>query len=387
MCSRWHLGVPDDRHGDGQLYIATGTQASSSCFGKAGDLSVSLAALNTSDLSVADHWQIPTSQLVKDSDFGSVPTLFSGTVGGKSLKLVGVANKNGIFYAFDRSNLAAGPVWQVQVAGAAGNPRTTSSIDPAVWDGSTLYEGGGAVTINGTSCKGSVRAINPDDGSFKWQACLTDGSVVGPISAVPGVISVTTGTGGTIVALNASNGAQLFRFKNASGQPYWGGPTIADGRVFANDMNADLVALALPSVATPTPTATPQPGATSYEAESSANILVGGAKVGACSACSGGEKVRFVGNGGTLQFDGVNVASAGSYSLTVDYVDGDAGRTGDMSINGSTAISLTFHGTNDANWNFVQSLTVTVTLKAGTNTVLFSNPSAFAPDFDRITIS
>src|SRR5579859_498351 len=140
------------------------------------------------------------------------------------------------------------------------------------------------------------------------------------------------------------------------------------------------------STPTLTPTPTPNPGTTSYEAESSANTLAGGAKVGSCSACSGGQKVRFVGKGGTLQFNNVSKSAAGSYTLTIYYVDGDAGRAANMSINGGTATSITFHGTNDGNWNFVQSLTVTVNLNAGNNTILFSNPSAFAPDFDRITV-
>ncbi|HLZ58605.1 MAG TPA: alpha-galactosidase [Ktedonosporobacter sp.] len=135
-----------------------------------------------------------------------------------------------------------------------------------------------------------------------------------------------------------------------------------------------------------TPTPTPNPGTTSYEAESSANTLAGGAKVATCSACSGGQKVGFVGKGGTLQFNSVSKSMAGSYTLTIYYVDGDAGRTANMSVNGGTATSITFHGTNDSNWNFVQHLTVTVNLNAGNNTILFSNPTAWAPDFDRITV-
>jgi hypothetical protein len=41
----------------------------------------------------------------------------------------------------------------------------------------------------------------------------------------------------------------------------------------------------------------------SYEAESSANTLAGEAVVANCSACSGGQNVGNVGNGGTLQFN------------------------------------------------------------------------------------
>lgn len=48
---------------------------------------------------------------------------------------------------------------------------------------------------------------------------------------------------------------------------------------------------------------------------------------------------------------------------------------------------MTFHDTNDGNWNTVQSLTVTVNLNAGSgNTIEFSNPSGWAPDIDHITV-
>lgn len=125
----------------------------------------------------------------------------------------------------------------------------------------------------------------------------------------------------------------------------------------------------------------------SYEAEASGNTLAGGAAVSSCSACSGNARVGFVGNGGTLQFNNVNVATAGTYVLTVSYVDGDAGRTAQASINGGTTTTLNFSGTNDGYWNNVQHLSVPIILNAGNNTVLFSNPSGWAPDLDRITIS
>jgi len=136
-----------------------------------------------------------------------------------------------------------------------------------------------------------------------------------------------------------------------------------------------------------TPTPTPTPGSGSYEAESSANTLGGRAVVVACTVCSGGEKVGNVGKGGTLQFNNVKVSSSGTHTLTLSYIDGDAGRTAQMSINGATATTVTFHGTNNGNWNFLQSMTISVQLNAGSNTILFSNAAVAAPDFDRIMVS
>ncbi len=128
-------------------------------------------------------------------------------------------------------------------------------------------------------------------------------------------------------------------------------------------------------------------GGSSYEAESSANTLAGGAVVAACSGCSGGSKVGYVGLGGTLQFNNIQASSSGTATVTIYYIDGDTGRSAQMSVNGGTLTTITFHGTNDANWNVVQSLTVSVSLNAGNNTIKFSNASASAPDFDRITVA
>ena len=127
-------------------------------------------------------------------------------------------------------------------------------------------------------------------------------------------------------------------------------------------------------------------GGKSYEAESSANTLAGGAVVVSCSACSGGQKVGNIGNGGTLQFNHVNVSNAGTYIMTISYVDGDAGRSAQVSVNGGPNQTLNFAGYN-GNWNTVQTTTVPVILTTGNNTILFSNASAWAPDIDCMTIT
>jgi hypothetical protein len=122
----------------------------------------------------------------------------------------------------------------------------------------------------------------------------------------------------------------------------------------------------------------------SYEAESAANTLAGGAKVTACSACSGGKKVGYIGDGGTLQFNKVLASSAGTATVTIYYVDGDAGRSALISVNGGAATTTKFHG---ATWTVVQNLTISVALKTGSNTIKFSNAAAPAPDIDRITVT
>lgn len=127
------------------------------------------------------------------------------------------------------------------------------------------------------------------------------------------------------------------------------------------------------------------PLAASYEAEAPASTIAGGAGVAACPACSGGQKVGFVGEGGTLTFNDVSVPSAGTYQVTIAYLDGSAtGRQADVSVNGGTAQLVQFAPTGS--FSTVGTMTIPLTLTAGDNTIEFSNPSAYAPDFDRIIV-
>jgi hypothetical protein len=124
-------------------------------------------------------------------------------------------------------------------------------------------------------------------------------------------------------------------------------------------------------------------GVTGYEAESSTNTLAGGAKIAACSACSGGQDVGYIGDGGTLTIPDITATTAGSYTMAVNYIDGDAGRSAVITVNG-TATTVAFTGSDNNNWDQVQTQNITVNLNTGTNTIEFSNPSAYAPDIDHI---
>lgn len=138
---------------------------------------------------------------------------------------------------------------------------------------------------------------------------------------------------------------------------------------------------------TPTgPTSTPG-SVSAYEAESSSNTLAGGAAVSACGPCSGGNKVGYVGNNsGTLQFNGVNASTAGSYTLTIYYTNGDSvSRSATVSVNGGAGTNVNFPVTGG--WTTVGSVQTTINLNAGSNTIKFSNATGWAPDFDRITVN
>ncbi|HVB91030.1 MAG TPA: PQQ-binding-like beta-propeller repeat protein [Acidimicrobiales bacterium] len=228
-------GSPTVDPTDGTIYVTTGTPG---CGGP-GSLAPSLVKLNASNLSLISSWTVPSSaQAAGDADFGATPVLFTGTVGGKVTQLVGAVDKNAIFYAFDRANLAAGPVWQSTLATASSNP-SVGSIISAAWDGSTLYVGGGTATINGTNCNGNIDALNPSTGAFLWRTCQSS-PMLGGITVVPGVIVEGT-LGGSVLFLNAANGSTLYTYQAAS--LIEGECTVSNGIVYVPVANGSLVAL------------------------------------------------------------------------------------------------------------------------------------------------
>jgi len=243
------------------LYFATGNGGSCSV---RETNAVAVVKLNASNLSFVGSWQVPSFQQVSDGDFGSTPTIFTATIGGTLHRLVGVANKNGIYYAFDEANISQGPVWKDKIAiGGSGPEGGQGSISPSAWDGTNLYIAGGNTTIGGQNCQGGLRAVNPATGAFTWQSCMTDGPVLGAVSAVPGVVAVGEGTALVLVA--ASDGHTLFKKWDTSttSNQYYGAPSIANGVVYIGNEDGNFHAYGLTSPPTPTsPTPTLPPGTT-----------------------------------------------------------------------------------------------------------------------------
>jgi hypothetical protein len=141
---------------------------------------------------------------------------------------------------------------------------------------------------------------------------------------------------------------------------------------------------------------------TIYEAEALGNSLSGQVYVHACpeayikvlgsvdpavtaGACAGGARLRYVGGSSSnyITFNNVNVPSAGTYALTI-YAGTRDVRTFNISINGGTAVSVNMDGVD---FGTMVSVTKTVTLKAGNNTLKFYNNSASTPDLDRIKVT
>src|SRR6266702_4563021 len=230
-------GSPTIDETAGTIFIATGN--SGSC-GSSEIYGFALVKLSAANLSVLDHFQLPPAERPGDSDFGSTPTLFTTS---SSTPMVGVANKNGKYYAFNRNSIATGPVWKDQVATGGNCPQCgNGSISPSAWDGHNLYIGGGNTTISGSSCMGSVRKVNPDNGSYLWQHCMGNGPVLGSVTATAsGVVAASQGN--TVIVMDASTGATVARLHDSlTGSQLYGGPSISNGVLFVGNIDGNIYA-------------------------------------------------------------------------------------------------------------------------------------------------
>jgi outer membrane protein assembly factor BamB len=237
-------GSPTVDEAAGTIFFATGNPPSvnpSSCVSPYTEAVIEVKA---SDLSPVARWQVRGPD-ASDLDFGSTPTLFQATISGVPTPMVGLVNKDGTFYAFRRTALGSGPKWRANI-GRTGSSCPTcgdGSISPAAWDGTRLYIGGGATTVNGTSCAGSVRALDPATGASIWQACMTSGPVLGAIAAVSGVILFGQGT--YFMALDGSTGNVLFQYQDTNPSVFWGAASVSSGIVYVGNSDGRLFAFGL----------------------------------------------------------------------------------------------------------------------------------------------
>jgi len=213
----------------GVIYVSTGNPGPCST---AEPYAPALVKLRVSDLSFLDAWQVPSNDQIGDSDFGATPTLFDATIAGVKKHLVGLVNKNGTYYAFDRTAISHGPVWTVQAGGV-------NTVAPSAWDGTHLYLGGRETTLDGMKCAGTFEALDPATGAFLWQRCLDGGSVVGAISLVPGVAIVSEGS--YFLAIEAATGQTLFKYTGMQAR-FLGPASISNGILYIGSYTGGLYA-------------------------------------------------------------------------------------------------------------------------------------------------
>jgi hypothetical protein len=124
-------------------------------------------------------------------------------------------------------------------------------------------------------------------------------------------------------------------------------------------------------------------GGSTVEAES--GTLAGAARLATCAACSGGQKVGYIGNGAAnyVTVNGVTPSAAGSRQLTITYLLSGS-RSFFVSVNGGAGVEVPLTGTSFAT---PATTTITVTLNAGANAIRFYNNGAYAPDLDKVSVN
>ena len=193
------------------------------------DDAYSIVRLLASTMAKEDKWTAPLGQTA-DLDFGSSPTLFAATLAGAETPMVGACNKNGVYYAWRRWNLAAGPIWS-RLVGTPGGGDEGSCITSAAWDYTSrrLFVAANTTTIGGVESWGGLRALNPDTGAVVWARslpCRPTGSptINGQVVAVP-MYACPTGVAPSVLL-----------FRESDGQPL--GSVPATGRTFAQPVFA-----------------------------------------------------------------------------------------------------------------------------------------------------
>jgi len=128
----------------------------------------------------------------------------------------------------------------------------------------------------------------------------------------------------------------------------------------------------------------------SYEAESPDNTLGGTTRVVddvAGGKASGGKLVRFIGSKpeNILRFNKILADRDGDYVVAIVYMSGSH-RDMLISTNGEAPVKVNFPSTGGWDGNYLESQEVKVHLKAGVNTIEFSNPGDWGVDVDRIVV-
>jgi outer membrane protein assembly factor BamB len=192
----------------------------------------SILAFNMTTLQLEDRFQIPYAERHPDADFGASPTLY---VADNGVPMVADTNKNGYLYGLDQENLSAGPVWSLRVA----NGDTFSS---AAYSRGTLFVGSSSTTLpNGHHASGALWAVNATTGSVEWTLALP-GTVFGPVAASADFVVAAGGR--QLIVANQLTGQVKFRF--IADKPFYGGASIADGRILCGDNDGTLYAFGIP---------------------------------------------------------------------------------------------------------------------------------------------
>jgi hypothetical protein len=248
--------VPDGQLGGGIWTTPAFDTATNTIFVSTGTLnnfqqtySQAILAIDAGSLIVKSSWQLPFDAAVFDSDWGTTPTL---TTGSNGEQLLSVANKNGVLYTFDRNNLAAGPIWQHRVALGGDCPQCgDGNISSGAFANNVLYYASGKANVNGKGSGGSIRALDSKTGSLLWVR-QTDEPIFGSPAYVNGMVLETEGS--TLEVLDAATGALLYSY--VLGGIAFGAVSVAWGQIYVGTTDGQLYAFGT-SNAPPAPPSDP----------------------------------------------------------------------------------------------------------------------------------
>lgn len=207
----------------GVLYVGTGNTYEE----PSSPLADSILALDTATGEVVWSTQFTDPDVFaagagggKDADVGAAPNLW--TSDGRDL--VGAGDKTGVYHALDRETGEV--VWETpltpgsMLGGAIG---TAAFVDGTLVVTSNV----GNPENNSPTNASKVAALDPATGDIRWEVDL-EGTVYAPVSAIPGVAFVGTGTG-ALLALDTATGDELWRFQAPT--QVGSGPSISDGEL------------------------------------------------------------------------------------------------------------------------------------------------------------
>ena len=98
----------------------------------------------------------------------------------------------------------------------------------------------GPLVPRSTTCPGTLWALNPADGSFRWQDCLSF-DARGGVMAVPGLVEV--GLGASFSVYDTMTGNQLFTFQDVNRKSNFEGPgSISNGVLYHGNLDGHLYA-------------------------------------------------------------------------------------------------------------------------------------------------
>jgi polyvinyl alcohol dehydrogenase (cytochrome) len=228
----------------GKLYFGTGNIGKCAQPMPFGKLKNSIVELNAADLSFVASWPLPKADATKpDFDYGSTPTLFQATINGVSHAMLGMANKNGYYYALDRTNISAGALWKTRISNGGADPYNAASISASAYDGTNLYVGGSALTIGSQICLGTLQSLDPNTGAFHWQLCL-NGPILDPVLAVPGL--VVAGWGNIMGVVDSVTGQILYSYQDTTTKGrFEAAATISNGILYDGSRSGKLFAFGL----------------------------------------------------------------------------------------------------------------------------------------------